>query len=574
VDYIKLFTVLSCIVLAGCNSTAADGPATLLVDNEAGAVEPARLDHNAASPSQASLPSEASADSSDASRAEGSVATTTSSNHIQESALLIHPAPGRESAPAVPPGHPSSTTVHAQGFDTPLANTRDLWRSMRSEMHLELFLEQQRVKQELRWLQRHPEYLLRLQARMQRYLPYIYHQTRLRGLPAELALLPIVESALDTFAFSHGGAAGPWQFISGTARQYGLEINEWYDGRRDIIASTDAALSFLEDLHQRFDDWYLALAGYNAGQGNVSKAQRKKPGAGFFDLALPRETRAYVPRLLALAAVIRNPQAYDLTLPEVMIQPSFYTVNTHSQFQISKIIDLLDITADDLYQWNPAINQWATPPQGPHRIILPWTTIDAPRVAQHKIDALPPHQRVDWAEIRVKPGDTLGGIAMRHNTDVTSLQAANQLNGSIIRAGQKLLIPKNVAALTSTPRTAKGEFTYVVQSGDSLWSISQAHKVSLTKLMTNNHIGPKDTLPVGRRLKIQGISQNQTALMQRDKPVTRKVRYKVRKGDSLHRIADKFNVSVAQIGRWNQLDVGRYLQPGQGLLLYVNVTGG
>lgn len=443
--------------------------------------------------------------------------------------------------------------------------TPDLWRDMRAHMQLEHYLEQKRVQQELRWLQRHPNYLPRLQQRLQDYLPYIYQQTQLRGLPAELALLPIVESALDTFAFSHGGAAGPWQFIRGTARQYGLDINDWYDGRRDIIASTDAALNYLEYLHNRFDDWYLALAGYNAGQGNVSRAQRKNPNAGFFDLRLPKETRAYVPRLLALAAIVKNPEAYGLALPSVVPQQSFYAINTHSQFQLSKLSETLELDMETLYHWNPSLNQWATPPQGPHRVIVP-ASLDL-STAQAQVDAVPTRARVDWTEIRVRPGDTLIGIAKRHGTDVSALQVANNLTSSNIRAGHKLLIPKHAQALTTTPRSARGALDYVVKNGDSMWSIARAHNVKLNTLMRNNHIGPKDTLSVGTTLKIPGVAKQQ-------RQVTRKVHYKVRRGDSLSRIASKFNVSIQQISNWNKLDSKRYLQPGQGLLLYVNVIGG
>ncbi len=441
----------------------------------------------------------------------------------------------------------------------------DLWRDMRQAMHLPLHLDQKRVQQELRWLKRHPHYLTRLQPRLQTYLPYLYTQTQLRGMPAELALLPIVESALDTFAFSHGGAAGPWQFVRGTARQYGLDMNDWYDGRRDIVASTDAALRYLTDLNNRFDDWYLALAGYNAGQGNVNRALRKNPGAGFFDLSLPRETRAYVPRLLALAAIIKDPEAHGLNLPEVVPATSFYTLNVHSQFQVDKLADTLGLSADELYKFNPALNQWATPPRGPHRVIVPGH-LD-PIAAQASIDAIPANARVDWTQIVVRDGDTLSQIARRHGTDVTSLRIANQLPNSRIRAGNKLLIPKHAQALASAPRSAKGSVTYVVKPGDSLWTIAQQHNVNLTKLMRNNHLGPKDTLAVGHKLTIPGTGSSK-------RQVTRKVHYKVRKGDSLSRIASKFNVSVGQISNWNKLDSKRYLQPGQGLLLYVNVVGG
>ncbi len=442
----------------------------------------------------------------------------------------------------------------------------DLWREMRSQMTLNLHLDQKRVQQEMRWLKEHPNYLQRLKNRLQAYLPYIYAETQSRGLPVELALLPIVESALDTFAFSHGGAAGPWQFISGTARQYKLDINDWYDGRRDIIASTDAALTFLTDLNHRFDDWYLALAGYNAGQGNVSRALRKNPGAVFFDLALPRETKAYVPRLLALAALIKDPKAFGVDLPPIVPARQFVTLDTYGQFQLSKLSVLIGLDMDTLYRWNPALNQWATAPNGPHRIIVP-ITVDV-ELAQSQIDAVPANQRVDWTEIRVKPGDTLSEIAQRNGTDVATLRAANDLTGGYLQINQKLFIPRHQAPLQSVPRSAKGDVDYVVTAGDSLWSIAKTHKISLNALMRNNHLGPRDTLSIGKKLRLPVNHQESR------RKVTRKVHYTVRRGDSLAKIAARFKVSVSQITGWNRLDQARYLQPGQGLLLYVNVIGG
>ena len=375
----------------------------------------------------------------------------------------------------------------------------------------------------------------------------------------------MIESALDTFAFSHGGAAGPWQFIRGTARHYGLHINAWYDGRRDVVASTEAALTYLSDLHQRFDDWYLALAGYNAGQGNVNKALRRNPDAGFFDLKLPRETRAYVPRLLALAAIVHDPAAHGLTLPPVRPVIAFAPLNTHGQFQIDKLADLIGLSVDDLYQWNPALNQWATPPAGPHRVLVP-TSLDLAQ-SQSRIDRHPAAERVDWREIRVSQGDTLSQIARRHGLDTASIRMANSLPDSRIRAGQKLLIPAHGQVIDAPPRHATGGTVYVVRPGDSLWQIARNHSVSLNRLMRANHLGPKDTLSVGHKLTIPGVGKAHRS-------VTRKVNYRVRRGDSLARIAQKFNVSIRQIADWNGLDIKRYLQPGQPLALYVDVLAG
>ena len=439
----------------------------------------------------------------------------------------------------------------------------DLWRELRTSFVLDHQLERKRVKQELSWLRRHPNYLPRLQPRMQRFLGYIHKQVQARNMPGELALLPIVESAMDPYAFSHGGAAGLWQFIPATGKRFGLARNWWYDGRRDPIAATDAALDYLELLHRRFGDWSLAVAAYNAGEGNVMKAQRRGPeGADFWDLPLPRETRAYVPRLLALAAVVRDPDAYGLELPELTPEIPFSVVATGGQIDLAIAAKRLEQDLEALYQWNPALNQWSTPPGGPHRLLVP--AADAEQLAA-TLAAIPADARVQWTRIKVRGGDTLSQIARRHNTDVASLRKANRLRGSTIRIGQALYIPKSSQALDSYPPSRRQESAnYTVRAGDSLWTISRAHGVSMTKLMKANHIGPKDALRVGQRLTVPGAT----------KQIVRKVTYPVRRGDSLSAIAARFNLQVSQIASWNQLNVNNYLRPGQALKLYVDVAAG
>lgn len=451
---------------------------------------------------------------------------------------------------------------------------QDLFRTMRASMRLPRHTDHPVVQQELKWLKRHPTYLQRLQPRLQRYLPYIHQKVMERNMPVELALLPIVESALDIYAFSHGGAAGPWQFLRGTAKQYGVSINDWYDGRRDIVASTDAALDFLTDLYERFDDWNLALAGYNAGQGNVNRALRKKPNADYWDLDLPRETKRYVPRLLAIAEVVANPSKYGVVLPPIQPQAQFHIVETHSQFQLNKLADAAGLSLEALYRFNPAFNQWATAPNGPHRLIIP-VELD-PILTQEKIDTIPVQHRIDWLQVKVREGDTLSHIAKRHGVDVGSLKAANQLSHNRIRAGAKLLIPKNSNASSKNPHryVNANNPQYVVRRGDSMWSIAKQHGVNLTRLMKANHIGPRDTLRVGSTLSIPVVASSRASATGAREAVTRKVRYKVRRGDSLARIASKFDVTIRQLAAWNDLDVKRYLQPGQGLLVYVSVTGG
>ncbi len=207
---------------------------------------------------------------------------------------------------------------HLANTDTaqpPQANDGDLWLAIRSEMQLDHRVAEERVQQEIRWLQARPMYRANLGPRMQCYLPYLFAQAQKRGLPIELAMLPVVESALDPYAFSPYGASGLWQFMRPTARQYGLHMTDLNGERRDVIAATQAALNFLQNLRTRFDDCQLALAACNAGGGAVSKALCKSQHRDFFRWRLPHETRAYVRRLLALSAIVANPADYGIALP-------------------------------------------------------------------------------------------------------------------------------------------------------------------------------------------------------------------------------------------------------------------
>lgn len=485
----------------------------------------------------------------------------------------VAPAGAQAADLAQLPAGASTTVMTVEPVTVPviakktIAAPPDLWAQIRSSFALDHALNQRRVQQELAWLKRHPQYLPRIRERMQRYLPYIHAEVRRRNMPGELTLLPIVESALDPYAFSHGGAAGLWQFIPTTAEHFGLPRNWWIDARRDPVLATGAALDYLEHLHSRLDDWYLAVAGYNAGEGNVRRALRKAKGnTAFWDLDLPRETSAYVPRLLALAAIIADPKSHGLELPSLDPEPAFATIDTHGQFDLAKAASVLELDVATLYEWNPALNQWATPPDGPHHLHVPVALAEAGQAA---ISAVPEDQRVHWLRVEVAQGETLSHLARRHHTDVATLRRVNRLPSTRIRAGQALLIPRSSEAATAYPvarRAAEGD--YQVKPGDSLWSIARAYEVPLNRLVKVNQIGPRDVLRVGQRLAIPGAGASPAA----GRDVIRKVRYGVRRGDSLSTIASKFNVAVRDIAQWNALDVDKYLQPGQKLLIYVNVS--
>ena len=406
------------------------------------------------------------------------------------------------------------------------------------------------------------------------YIAYILHEVRQHNYPTEIVLLPFVESGYDPLAFSHGRAAGMWQFIPGTGKMFGLKQDWWYDGRRDIVASTNAALEYLGKLQQEFDgDWLLALAAYNAGSGTVRSAIRRNRKAGkpvdFWHLRLPKETSVYVPRLLAIAAIVSQPGTHGITLPPLASAPVFAEVQTGGQLDIGIAAELAGVETDALYRLNPGFNRWATHPDGPHRLLIP--------AAQEKtfidnLAALPASKRIKWVRHRIARGQTLSHIARRYDTTVAVLRSTNNLAGTRIRTGRHLLVPVSArdasqyAALNRLISRSKpagsSKLTYRVRSGDNLWNIAKKHRVSVTQMARWNRLGSGAKIKPGQKLVIW---------MQGDKHV-RSVRYTVRSGDSLYRIAKKFNVSIADLRRWNKLENDKYLQPGQRLTLYINVT--
>ncbi|MGD8630840.1 MAG: LysM peptidoglycan-binding domain-containing protein [Gammaproteobacteria bacterium] len=409
------------------------------------------------------------------------------------------------------------------------------------------------------------------------YLGYIYNEVNKRGFPAEVALLPFVESGYDPFAYSHGRAAGLWQFIPGTARMYGLQQDWWYDGRRDVVASTQAALDYLDKLQQEFDgDWLLALAAYNSGEGTVGKAIKKNRKAGkpfdFWHLDLPPETSVYVPKLLAISAMVANPGKYGIELEAIPAQPEFEVVNTGGQLDLAVAAELAGLETDDLYRLNPGFNRWATHPDGPHRLVIPADKVTGFR---EKLAELPDSKRVKWVRHKIRKGDTLSQIAARYATTSAVLRSTNKLTSDNIRIGRHLLVPvaakqpESYAALSEKlqpGRSNADKLTYKVRNGDSLWGIASKHKVSVRQITRWNRLDSGALIRPGQQLVIWESHKNGT-----DKTV-RTVHYTVRSGDSLYRIAQKFSVSIADLRRWNNLSRNEYLQPGQNLKLYVDVT--
>jgi len=473
--------------------------------------------------------------------------------------------------------------------------TADVLDKLRSGFHL-TYEDNSRTTAERRWFVKHPDYLDRVFTRAQRYLPYIVAELERRGLPLELALLPIVESAYDPFAYSHGRAAGLWQMIPGTAKRFGIKQNWWYDGRRDVVDSTRAALDYLEHLEGLNDgNWLNAIASYNSGEGNVLRAARRNRKANkptdFWSLKLPKETKMYVPKLLALVEIVANPGKYNLTLPIVADEQQFVVTNIEGQLDLALAAELADVDVDTVYQYNPGYNRWSTDPAGPHRLVMP---IDVADQFVAALNEVPAADRVRWKRHKVKNGEAISQIAEKYNTTVSTIRAANNLRGNTIRAGHHLMIPVATQPLsaysksadarlkkTQNKQRAGSKVEHIVKDGESFWTISRRYKVTTRQLAAWNGMAPGDTLSVGRRLVVwaQEEDRTNTALSTpRTSPAmalgntTRKLRYTVRNGDSLYLIANRFRVTISELARWNKIDRNKILRPGQKLTMYVDVT--
>lgn len=461
----------------------------------------------------------------------------------------------------------AEVTVIEDAIDDNLPD--DLWQRIRSGYSLTPEQMHNNVAKQINWYQRNPKYLATVFSRAEPYIFYVTDELDKAGLPLELALLPIVESTYDPLAYSHSHAVGLWQFIPSTARSYGLKRDRWYDGRRDVILSTQAAIKYLSYLHKRFDnDWLLALAAYNSGEGNVRKsiARNRKLGkaADFWSIKLPRETRNYVPQLLALAALIKAPDEYNIELPSIENSAYFEMVDIESQIDLNKIIAVSAIKNEDFTRLNPAYRRSITPPSGTYTILLPIGTAQPLRELLATSD---PKSWVPHTEYAVVSGDTLSEIAERFRIPTNWLKNSNNLRSDRLKVGQILAIPHSgdflLASGISSSEGGTKKSTYRVQRGDSLSTIAARYKVSVAYLRQINQL-TTDVLQIGQKLVIEhsmAISGSEN---------TRRLSYRVRRGDSLYLIAEKFDLRIGDITRWNKINRNEYLQPGQRLTLFIN----
>jgi membrane-bound lytic murein transglycosylase D len=397
-------------------------------------------------------------------------------------------------------------------------NAENLWDVLRENFVLPHYEHVPQVREKIAWFMRNQEFLLRSTERAAPYLYFIYEQIKKRKLPPELVLLPIIESEYNPFASSSVGAAGLWQMMPATASGYGIKQDWWYDGRRDIIASTNAALNHLAYLNNFFDgNWLLALAAYDTGEGNLLAAIKRNIRAGkrtdFWSLSVARETQDYVPRLLALVAIISHPSQYPIIFPAVRNAPYLAQIDLNSQVNLKEAAKFAGLSFKRLTELNPGHSRIATAPNVPTQLILPIENIERfiKNSKQNKSDSL------RWVQYRVKTGDTIDSIAKKYQTSATSVRKLNQLAArDKLKPGVSLLIPhyliplkainagKSLLAKNNNNQPIRynlkpGDTIYMVRLNDSMNAIAKRYHISQQAIREANNL-PSDTIQPGIKL--------------------------------------------------------------------------
>lgn len=449
----------------------------------------------------------------------------------------------------------------------------DLWQRIKDGYAIPEIQSQYTANHES-WYASRPDYVKRMVFRSQKYLYHIVEEVEKRGMPTEIALLPMVESAFNPQAYSRSHASGIWQFIPSTGKSFGLKQNWWVDNRRDVTAATNAALTYLQKLHVMFGTWDLALAAYNAGEGTVKRAieRNRKQGlpTDYASLALPPETRNYVPKLQAIKNIMTHPEQYGLSIDPIPNRPYFTHVTVPQQIDAHLAAELAEIPFDEFSALNPEYNRPVLTATGSvHEILLPVSA------AETFTNNLANYDKplVSWQTYHAKRGERIESIARKFGISSAQLRDINDLpSRKNLRQARQLLVPTNKDETTSVAllvnntelqdykeETAQTEnATHKVKPGESLSVIAKRHKMTLKQIMALNSL-KSSRLKAGQVLLVSGdaaIAEN---------PVSRKQKhYVVRRGDTLNSIARKFQIATDDLQRWNNIR-GTHILPGHKL---------
>ena len=371
------------------------------------------------------------------------------------------------------------------------------------------------------WYASRPDYIQRMTERSSKYLFHIVEELERRQMPTELALLPFIESAFNPQAVSSAKAAGMWQFMPATGKYFDLKQNAFKDDRRDVLASTRAALDYLQKLHRMFGDWHLALAAYNWGEGSVGRAiaRNKKEGlgTGYLDLNMPAETRLYVPKLQAVKNIVANPQGFRTELPLIANHPYFQQVQLMRDIDVALAARLADIRIEDFKALNPSANRPVIIASGTPQILLPW---DNALVFQRNFDAYTQGQYASWTAWTAPATISVGDAARRVGMNENDLRSVNNIPPRmLIKAGSTLLVPRSSKT-----------------GGDVASGVADNAQISLAPEI-----------------------------------VTRRTTVKARKQETVASIAKRYSLSAVDVADWNKLKVVSALKPGQQVVVYLPI---
>jgi len=389
---------------------------------------------------------------------------------------------------------------------------RNLWERIRNGYGMQE-LDTALVARHERWYAAQPDYVARMTDRARLYLYFIVREVERRGMPTEIALLPMIESAFNPTAYSPSNASGIWQFIPSTGKHFGMQQNWWYDGRRDVIGATNGALDYLQKLHDEFGDWALALAAYNCGERCVERAQarnrKKHKPTDFLSLKLPKETRNYVPKLLATKHIISNPASFGVVLADIPNQPYFAAISPPHHIDVSLAAALANITVDDFKALNPGNSRPVILQNDSTRILIPAAK------AETFMASLENHDKplVSWQAYQSKKGEPLDKLAERFGITEDKLRKANGILSSVkVSSGQQLLVPaanddanrEFVAFNMHLAPTLDDShlILHTVRKGETLGSIARRYHVSLASLKARN--GGHTLIRPGQKIAVAG----------------------------------------------------------------------
>ncbi len=496
--------------------------------------------------------------------------------------------------------------IHKHKFKTASTHKNTVWERLLSLYSLP-DIKNSRIDRELYWYLDHPASLAIIQQRAEPYLHHILDEVEAKNIPGELALLPVVESAFVPDAYSKADASGLWQFIPSTGKEFGLEQNRWYDGRRDVYASTKAATSYLKQLSENFDgDWLLALASYNCGKGRVQKSIDRNEylnlPTDYWSLNLPQETESYVPRLLAIAKIFANADEYNVHLQHIPNRPYFEVIDIKSPLDLDKAAQLANTPLHKFLKLNPGFSRSSTAPEGPHRLLVPVAQAQAfkrnlamlpysERVAmrqpvEEQIAEIYPQEkylekelpisedvdRTILTQYKAKPVENLASFVNRKTAPIIPIRRTTYLANSSVRSEVRLQTPAKITShnIPLLARAAKNKSAnaqvYAIKKGDTFFNISQRFSVAPKDVANWNNISLKTALIPGRKLTIKSINPQLASAS----PSIRLISYTVGKGDSLTQISRKFNISVADLRKSNAATLVKGLRPGQKLKVIVD----